>query len=616
LPARANDKKNGGDGSSRGNPRSRQLSTGPAGDMSEELVAPPELIVIAKRDVALRARPDGVASASGSDVSGLSGLLADEDLRLEPLFGANEESIQRQTASLAPAAELGESPDLSVYYRVSAPPERLEELALQFAEMDEIDGAYVQPISAPPAVAVGTEEQTIIVSADEVKIERLNDMEPSGEEAPPVSPDFTVRQGYLDAAPTGIDARHAWTLPGGRGNGVRIIDCEWGWRFNHEDLIQSQGGVLAGTNASDDNHGTAVLGEISGDRNPFGITGIAEQAWIGAVSFTTLATPTAIKTAADRLGPGDIILLEIHRVGPRSRWLPIEWWPADFDAIRYAVGKGIVVVEAGGNGGENLDDPFYNTPQAGFPASWRNPLNPANPSSGAVMVGAGNPPSGTHGQTQFGGDVLVDRARCNFSNYGSRVDAQGWGWLVTTTGYGDLQGTAPPPDTNKDLWYTDRFSGTSSASPIVVGALACVQGALKARGRIPLSPARARELLRATGSPQQDGPGRPRSQRIGNRPNLRQLIPAALQTGQWVGVQFTGTVPANSMRRWFTFRWPAHWHVAWTVVPTTPQVGAPQIKWEVSVERAEDAYITYWISITNLTGTEVGIEARYAVLGW
>jgi hypothetical protein len=60
--------------------------------MSSELVAPPELIVIAKREVALRARRDGVASAAGEDVSALSGFLADEDLRLEPLFGASEET--------------------------------------------------------------------------------------------------------------------------------------------------------------------------------------------------------------------------------------------------------------------------------------------------------------------------------------------------------------------------------------------------------------------------------------------------------------------------------------------------------------------------------------------
>jgi hypothetical protein len=102
------------------------------------------------------------------------------------------------------------------------------------------------------------------------------------------------------------------------------------------------------------------------------------------------------------------------------------------------------------------------------------------------------------------------------------VDAQGWGREVTSTGYGNLQG-----GTDRNRWYTDTFSGTSSAAPIVVGALGCVQGILRAQGAPPLTSARARSLLRATGSPQQDAPGRPRTQRIGNRPNLRQLIPLA-----------------------------------------------------------------------------------------
>lgn len=81
-----------------------------------------------------------------------------------------------------------------------------------------------------------------------------------------------------------------------------------------------------------------------------------------------------------------------------------------------------------------------------------------------------------------------------------------------------------------------------------------------------------------------------------------------------VGVQFTGTVPAKQSRRWFTFRWPQQWHVVWYVVPTSPRVGAPQIEWDVEVERAEASYITYWIRIRNLTAEDVNIEARYAVL--
>jgi hypothetical protein len=223
-----------------------------------------------------------------------------------------------------------------------------------------------------------------------------------------------------------------------------------------------------------------------------------------------------------------------------------------------------------------------------------------------VVVGAGAPPPGTHGRNHG-----PDRSRLGFSNYGSVLDAQGWGREVTTCGYGDLQGGV-----NEDLWYTDQFSGTSSASPVVVGAIACTQGVLRARRRPVMSPARARDLLRATGSPQTNAPGRPRTQRIGNRPNLRALIGAALRESRWLGVQFTGSVPASATRRWFTFNWPEHWHVVWTVVPTSPRRGGPQIKYDVQVERANDRRITYWISITNLTNQEVRIESRYAVLGW
>ena len=176
-----------------------------------------------------------------------------------------------------------------------------------------------------------------------------------------------------------------------------------------------------------------------------------------------------------------------------------------------------MVVEAAGNGSQNLDDNVYNTRPNGFPSTWTNPFNPANPSSGAVLVGAGAPPPGTHGR-----DNGPDRSRLDFSNYGARLDVQGWGREVTTTGYGDLQGGS-----NADKWYTDVFNGTSSASPVVVGSLGSVQGVLASRGRRRLTSPEARRLVRSSGSPQQDAPGRPASQRIGTRPNLRLLIRTA-----------------------------------------------------------------------------------------
>ena len=565
-----------------------------------------ELIVITRPEAEVRARAEGVTSLAGIDTAPLTSLLETAGASMRPLFGVTEERLKAEAATM-PSVPGTIAPHLGVYYHVEAPDERLDSLAEQLRTHAVVEAAYVKP---PAELAFAA----IVEPLPELAY-GINEMQPAPQEAPLVTPDFTARQIFLDPAPVGVDARYAWTLPGGRGAGVRVFDCEWNWNFAHEDLLQNQGGCVVGTPIADDNHGTAVQGIICGDRNVFGITGIAPDAFFYGAAFNPIPTAQAIRGAADRLREGDIILLEIHRAGPRFNFtapqgqrgfIAIEWWPDDFDAIRYAINKGIIVVEAAGNGAENLDDPIYSVRPAGFPATWTNPFNRNNRDSGAIVVGAGAPPPGTHGRN-WG----PDRSRLDFSNYGALIDAQGWGREVTTTGYGDLQGGG-----NKNQYYSDMFSGTSSASPIVVGTLASTQGVLKAYGRIPLSPARAREVLRATGSPQQDGPAGPRTQRIGNRPNLRQIIPLVLQKANWIGVQFTGTLQPNQTKTWFTFRWPAHWHVLWSVVPITPKLGAPEIKWNVAVERSEDRYLTYWITITNLTNVPVNIEGRYAVLGW
>jgi hypothetical protein len=80
------------------------------------------------------------------------------------------------------------------------------------------------------------------------------------------------------------------------------------------------------------------------------------------------------------------------------------------------------------------------------------------------------------------------------------------------------------------------------------------------------------------------------------------------------GVQWTGSLVGNETRRWFTFNWPATWHVVWTVMPTTPRPGAPQVSWTVQVERASAEYVTYWITVRNLTPDPVNFEGRYCIL--
>ena len=465
-----------------------------------------ELVVAVKAAAGIHVTPEGMPSSPAVNVAGICDLLESRQARLQTLSGLSEGRMRARAASLPSAA-----PDLSVYYHVRAAEERLDDLAAYLNGEDAVEGAYVKPrgeLPVEPDMAAGV----------------LNDMAPDAAEPGIETPDYESHQAYLGPAPGGIDAHYAWTLAGGRGSDVNITDLEWGWRFSHEDLTGNQGGVVAGTNSIEDDHGTAVIGVYSGDRNGFGVTGISSEARATAVAFS-MPTATAIRQAADRLRPGDIMLLEIHMAGPRfnfqetwdkSGYIPIEWWPDDFAAIQYAIARGVIVVEAAGNGGENLDDAIYEVAPAGFPAAWSNPFNPANPQSGAILVGAGAPPPGTHGR-----DHGPDRSRLSYSNYGARLDAQGWGREVTTTGYGKLQGGS-----NHDEWYTDEFSGTSSASPIVVGALACAQGIRRAQGAALLTPATAKSLLRSTGSPQQDAIDRPATQRIGNRPNLRQMVSA------------------------------------------------------------------------------------------
>jgi len=434
------------------------------------------------------------------------------DAELRPLFSEARE-LRAEAARFR--AETGvELPDLSVYLHALVPEADLTARRERLLRLDAVVGAYVKP-SAEPAVVLGPAPR---LTAD----------------PPGTTPDFTSRQGYLDRAPSGVDARYAWNITGGSGTGVHIIDVEREWRLSHEDLREHQGGVIGGHPPDDlmpRNHGTAVLGVIGGNRNVFGVTGVSPEADMSCASVMFESplfglvenTSRGIWLGARALGPGDILLLELHRPGPRfgfrhredqRGFIAVEWWPCDFAAILYATYRGVLVVEAAGNGEEDLNDPIYDTPANDFPPTWVNPFRRGPLDAGAILVGAGAPPPGTHNH-----DWGPDRSRLGFSNFGAIVDAQSWGREVTTSGYGDLQG-----GTNEDRWYTNQFGGTSSASPVVAGALACVQGSLATARRPLLTPATARHALRATGSSQQVDYGRPLSQRIGNRPDLRQLI--------------------------------------------------------------------------------------------
>lgn len=479
-------------------------STGPgrmtkAGFLSAEVpeMAPPDYVVAELRyesPVAFAAARFTGPKAARSDAGALNDVLARFDIAsLRSHFGLSAGAIRERVAV---AATLPKEPPASAVARkgvdvaqfvqsgvVQIVPKRGQDaakLARELGRAKAVWQAYVAPRPVPAAVAAGTST---------------------------ASRNFEPAQGYLYSPPDGIGAEEVWNLPGGRGEKVSVCDIEGNWNRKHEDL--PRGITLLGGEPIDDigwrNHGTAVLGEMVSLQNVFGTAGICHraQAFVhSAVIGGVFNTAGALAAATAALGPGDVILIELQATGPNGKYVAMQFWDDVFSAIKAATDRGITVVEAAGNGDENFELPiFQNTG--------------LQKDSGAIVVGAGVPPTNHFDFDTTYQSIGVPRSRIWFSNYGKIVNVQGWGWHVTTLGYGDAQGGA-----SENRWYTLRFSGTSSASPIVTGSVACLQGRAKAKNGAPLTPAKVRQILVKTGTPQQPGPGVPLAQHIGPLPNL------------------------------------------------------------------------------------------------
>lgn len=391
---------------------------------------------------------------------------------MHPLFTASLSKLHRLQAQ-GQQKTGGSLPDLSLWYELRLRPgsDPLAVMAV-LRKHPDVDLVEHAPTAAPP---------------------------------PATTPLFIETQDYLDAATPGINARAMWAA-GIDGSGITIYDVEYSWNQSHEDLDAASAVVPlvnSGDTAidpfADNNHGTAVLGELIATNDALGVTGIAYGADIGLAPPNTANLAynpaNAILLAAAAASPGDVILIEQQNpVCGTANFGPLEWLSSVYDATQTAVANGIVVVAAAGNGGVNLDD-------AGCLDQFNRALN----DSGAIIVGAGGAPLG------------FDRQTLGFSSYGSRVDVQGWGEWVVTTGYG-IHYVDPDNTTDTNKWYTFDFGGTSSASPIIAGAAALIQDYAITNYGAPLSPAQVRTILTNVGSPQQGGG------HIGSRPDLGAIM--------------------------------------------------------------------------------------------
>jgi len=420
--------------------------------------------VVVKLNVAAAAPPPGGEEAVSTMWRDLEQQFP--GVRIGPYFsGGGSEAVAGGPAPAAAGAELGNR-----YVSVDVPPEHpAERVATELRQRPSVETAYREGGPVPP----------------------------------PVSPDDEPRsgnQGYLDAAPEGVDARFAWgeNLDG---SGVGFVDLERGWTLEHEDLAEAGITIISGENTDFHGHGTAVLGEVAMVDNSLGGIGIAPAVTTRVVSQwrpgQEYKTAEAILSAANAMDPGDVLLLEAQTTysttGPA--FVPVEVEELVFDAIRTAVDRGIIVIEAGANGGVDLDQ-FQDV-------NGRSVLNRSSADfrdSGAILVGAAR--------------SATPHGRLDFSNFGTRVDCYAWGRGIDTCGDG---GVGEDPSA-----YTEDFGGTSGASPIVTGCALLLQSMRVAAGHPRYTPAEMRELLSDPGI--NTPSANPGVDLIGVMPDLRAII--------------------------------------------------------------------------------------------
>jgi len=379
---------------------------------------------------------------------------------------------------------------------------QLLQLLEQILQDPDVETAYLEPIAVP--ASLGFDAFTGNYTGPE-------NLASKGSRD---TPNYQSQQGYLGAPPTGVNALAVDGIPGARGGDMQMLDIEGAWLWDHEDMpapFYTAGGQYNDVDWR--NHGTAVLGEIRGSDNGLGVRGITPECAVGGVSIAGLSVSTALYTASLALDPGDVILIELHAPGPNSNgsgqhgYVPMEYWQDNFDAIQVVTANGRIVCEAAGNGEQNLDDPVYGST---FDPDFRD--------SGAIMCGAAT----SSGYPEW------------FTNYGARVDVNGWGSSIVTCGYGDLQGGA------EEVWYTSNFGGTSGASPIIVGSVVALQGIIKDSSGTPLDAFSIRDVLIETGSPQNG------VNHVGPRPDIMaawESIQAGIGTVEGTVSDSEGPVP-------------------------------------------------------------------------
>ena len=411
-----------------------------------------------------------------------------------------------------------EWPSLTQYWRLDLRDGRFrpEEVASAFRALEVVERAYVEP----PVVPAGGRA---------VRRARL-----AGQRAVPEGPSTALptKASHLDAAPLGINARWVWETYGLYGEGVHLVDVEQGWLFDHEALRHLKvPPLLAGLNAHEaggsGDHGAAVLGIVAGEYvPPNGVRGVCPRASVLAAShfqgFDDTIHVADTLASLGSLRPGDVVLLEVAAIEGSDDGYgdtvadqrPIERDECVQNAIGLLTRQGIVVIEAAGNGDQDLDRLGTDGDLAQLRVGAPGYLD-----SGAIMVGGAEVPSPStvaDCHPRWTDDYNPGIG----SNYGSRVNSYAWARRVWSSGC-EPYGSCDPRTSSYQI-----FTATSAASAIIAGAAVLLQAVHREYLGSSLEPEKLRELFADPDNGTDSLPDAQGGRLIGVMPDLRRVAAA------------------------------------------------------------------------------------------
>lgn len=297
-------------------------------------------------------------------------------------------------------------------------------------------------------------------------------------------------------AGAGIFAADAWDLTRGRREMVVAV-ADDGFDLTHPDF-QGQGKVVARLNATirgnginagidwdanvqprpGDYHGTPCLGVAVAEGNGTGVVGVAPGCALVAVRF-----PLSMSDAH--------FILMFRKISTLADVVSCSWGfgPANApmgQTLRDEIaalsrtggrrGKGLVICVAAGNNNCPVQDlantRTYRFRQNGVVRSYNGPIDrwiAAHPD--VITVSASTSRKTRSAYSSWGRQISVCAPSDNWDDLGASTPA---GLGITTT---DNEGAGAGSDFTPGSRFTDRFGGTSSATPTVAGVCALVLSA-------------------------------------------------------------------------------------------------------------------------------------------